>query len=176
MIKGTCGDDTKKQVTLAAAVASRLQVIKYSEMQEEEKVKEALLCSIREFYEDLNDRHNGRYTNMDRAAFQAVTSVIAHQAGEGPAVSTSAKERVIGVKHHGVLSSLFFISGRPLHSAFHTISLKLHFLKMHHFPRMGGENEAGFSQTNPATCHRLCRYLQCQIIKPHHAAGAGGIC
>ena len=71
--------NTVKQVQLAAAVAHRLNVQKFAKSSEEQRVKDALFHSVKQFYEDINDKHSGRYSNQNRAALMTVNSIV-----EGP--------------------------------------------------------------------------------------------
>ena len=91
-------DNTRKQVQLAVAVAHRLNVQKITEDAEAREVQLGLFYSIKEFYEDIQDKNPGRFVNLDRAAHMTTNAIVGHQAYEGPKVSGRAKERQLGIK------------------------------------------------------------------------------
>ena len=99
VIKEKCGPENYvKQLELAQAVASKLSVTISAGIPEKDvKVALAVVDSIRSFCNTLKEKHKGRYTNSNRAAFQGLCSALALD-GEDHTVSLARKAAAVGVK------------------------------------------------------------------------------
>ena len=93
-IEHLSGGDVAKQMELAERVFKSLKGPSKAAMEDRaDRVQNSILAGLKMWYVALTKKHHGRFSNVDRAALQAVETAIAAALGEG---DFSEAQRITG--------------------------------------------------------------------------------